>query len=79
LNRPTNISVLNVIEGKVSQIRDTGEPQVDVLVDIGVPLISRITRKSMHDLGLAPGRKVFAMIKAVAIDRNSIGHGGPVL
>jgi molybdopterin-binding protein len=44
-----------------------------------VPLISRITRKSMHDLGLAPGRKVFAMIKAVAIDRNSIGHGGPVL
>ena len=76
LNKPTNISVLNVIEGKVAQISDRGEPQVDVLVDIGVPLIARITRKSMHDLRLEPGCTVFAMIKAVAIDRHSVGHGG---
>lgn len=73
LTRPTDLSVLNVIEGRVTEI-ETGEgPQVDVLLDVGQPLIARITRKSVHDLGLAPGSRVFALIKAVAIDRHSLG------
>ncbi len=76
LTRPTGISVLNVFPGTIRQI-DTGEgPQVDVLVDVGVPLIARITRKSVHDLGLEVGRAVYTLIKAVALDRTSVGGRG---
>ena len=40
----------------------------------GTPLIARITRKSVAALGLAPGKPVFALIKAVAVDRPSVGY-----
>lgn len=75
LSRPAHISVLNVLEGTVARIDDSAGAQVDVVLDIGVPLVARITRKSVMDLGLEPGRPVFAMIKAVAVDRQSIGYG----
>ena len=71
---PTGISILNMFQGTVREI-DPGEgPQVDVLVDVGVPLIARITRRSVHELGLAPGVQVCALIKAVAVDRHSLGR-----
>lgn len=73
LNRPEGTSVLNVFPGKVVEIEDRGGPQADVLIDIGRPLIARITRKSVHELGLIPGRRVFAMVKAIAVDRHSFG------
>ena len=41
---------------------------VDVLLDIGAPLIASITRKSLVNLGLKPGQRVFAHIKAVALN-----------
>ena len=71
--RPTDISVLNIFEGTVSEIAaDPEDPtgsQLDVKLDIGVPLWARITRRSAHDLGVAPGRRVHALVKSVAIDR----------
>ena len=78
LDRPRDISILNVLEGTVSAIEagDGKAPQVDVLLDVGVPLIARITRRSARDLGLAPGRRVFALIKTVAIDRQTLGWHG---
>ena len=73
LTPPVDISVLNILSGTVRQI-DTGEgAQSDVLIDVGVPLIARVTRKSVHDLGLKPGKTVYALIKAVALDRTSLG------
>ena len=67
---PENVSVLNVFEGTVSNVSTTHGPQVDVSVDVGGAMIwSQITRKSLDDLALQPGSKVFAMVKAVAIDR----------
>ncbi len=33
-----------------------------------------MTRRSLEDLGLAPGTAVYALIKAVAIDRYSLGR-----
>ena len=77
LDRPANISVLNILEARVTQIEDTPGPQVDVLLDVGAPLIARITRRSVVELGLAPGKAVHALIKAVAIDRHSLGGRGP--
>ncbi len=74
LERPRMTSVLNVFSGTVSEIETGGpESQADVLIDIGVPIIARITRRSIADLGLKPGQKVFAMVKAAAIDRNNLG------
>ena len=74
LHRPQGISILNVFAGRVAEIDDgDGGAQVNVKIDIGVPLLARITRRSLRDLGLAPGKPVHAMVKAVAINRRSAG------
>lgn len=69
--QPDNISVLNVFEGTVSRLEDISAAQADVLLDLagGITLWARITHRSARELGLSPGRKVFALIKAVAIER----------
>jgi len=75
LSEPTGTSVLNAFEGTVVDSAPAGnDAQVDVMVDVGAPLTARITRKSFEKLGLSPGRKVFAMIKGVAVDRRSIAQ-----
>ncbi len=73
LERPTDISILNVFSGEVREIGPVTEALVDVLVDAGAPIWARITARSVAQLGLAPGRKVHALVKAVAIDRHSVG------
>ena len=66
---------VNVIPGIVAALGDAAGSSIDVQLDVaGTPLLARITRKSAADLGLAPGRPVFALIKAVAIDRQSVGY-----
>jgi molybdate transport system ATP-binding protein len=75
LGRPELTSVLNIFEGTVVEIAETDSPQVNVRLDIGSPLIARITKKSMHDLNIQPGVKLHALVKAVAIDRRSLKGG----
>jgi len=72
LTPPRDISVLNVFAGEVVEVGEDDGPQVDVLIDIGSPLWARITKRSQRELGIAPGRKVHAMIKAMAVDRNGL-------
>ncbi len=70
LERPVNVSVLNVFEGRIAEIAAADGAQADVLVELGkARLWSRITAKSVRELGLEPGRTVYAMVKAVALDR----------
>ncbi len=76
LTPPADISVLNIFPGRIEEIGADGGPQADLLVDIGVPLIARVTRKSLHELDLKPGKKVYALVKAVAVDRPSLGQRG---
>ncbi len=73
LNEPEGTSVLNVFKGTVTEVREEDGPQLDLLIDIGSSLIARVTRKSYQELGLKAGSEVYAMIKAVAIDRRSVG------
>ena len=73
LDKPKDTSVLNVFKGELIEIRHEDGPQLDLLINIGTPLIARITRKSLNDLNLDIGSKVYAMIKAVAIDRKTLG------
>ena len=76
LSRPMDSSILNIVEGAVLEIGDDDGPQTDVLVDVGTPLIARLTRKSVAAMRLQPGTKVYALIKAAAIDRHALGLGG---
>ncbi len=72
---PQDISVLNVFPGVVRDIGTEPGAQVDVLLDVGgTPLWARITARSRHDLGLGPGAQVYALVKAVAIDRHALGR-----
>lgn len=76
LGRPRNSSVLNILAGVVREVPDDEGPQIDILLDVGQPLIARITRRSAARLGLVPGRKVHALVKSIAIDRHSLGGIG---
>jgi molybdate transport system ATP-binding protein len=72
--RPEGISMLNVLPGTLKALGESGGASVDVQIDVaGTILLARVTRKSVAALGLAPGRPVYALIKAVAIDRHSVG------
>ncbi|MCS6305771.1 MAG: molybdenum ABC transporter ATP-binding protein [Nitrospira sp.] len=61
-------SVLNVLEATIIEIREMDQASVDVRLDMGAPLVASITRKSLITLGLKPGQRVFAHIKAVALN-----------
>jgi molybdate transport system ATP-binding protein len=74
LARPSGITIQNVLEGNVVSIGHEFGAIVDVAVRIGdTGLTARITRKAVSDLALVPGSRVFAMVKAVSIDRRSVG------
>jgi molybdate transport system ATP-binding protein len=69
LSRPHGISVQNIFPATVDEIAEMGEFFVDVRLDIGCPLFSRITPAAKADLALTPGQQVFALVKSVAISR----------
>ncbi len=74
LEQPVKVSVLNVFEGRIAEIAATDGAQADVLVELGkTRLWSRVTAKSVRELGLERGRTVYAMVKAVALDRPGPG------
>lgn len=74
LDPPGRTSILNVLPGTVVEIGPGEGPQAHVLLDVGAPLWARIMRRSVDDLELAPGRRVYALVKAVAVDRRSLGR-----
>lgn len=50
-------------------------PQVDVRLDLnGAALWARVTRRAIAELGLVPGKRVYALVKTSAIDRFSLGR-----
>jgi molybdate transport system ATP-binding protein len=74
LDRPARISVQNVLRGRVSEISSENGPLVDVLIRVGeANLVARITRRSADELNLQEGQDVYAMVKAVSLDRHSVG------
>lgn len=65
-------SVLNILEATIVEIREINHTSVDILLDIGAPLVASITRKSLMSLGLKPGQRVFAHVKAVALNEELV-------
>jgi molybdate transport system ATP-binding protein len=68
---PQGLSALNVLPARIAEIGDAdGGPVIDIRLSLtGSHILARVTRRSIGELGLAPGREVYAVIKSVAIDR----------
>jgi len=75
LTPPPDASFLNVLQATVKALGATRGASVDVHLDMaGAALTARVTRKSAHALALIPGRRVYALVKSVALDRHSVGY-----
>jgi molybdopterin-binding protein len=59
------LSARNVIAGKVKNVT-SGAVDFEVVIEVapGIDVVSVITKRSAEALGLKPGVKVFAIIKA---------------
>jgi molybdate transport system ATP-binding protein len=74
LERPRNVSIQNIFAATVVSLDGEFGAIVDVQLRVGPTCVSaRVTRKAAAELGLEPGTQVFAMVKAVSIDRRSVG------
>ncbi|MFQ5642440.1 MAG: molybdenum ABC transporter ATP-binding protein [Thiogranum sp.] len=68
LERQSGTSILNIFPATVDALTPVGSAQVTVrLLAGGVPLLSRVTRKSAALLELERGKTVFAQAKSVAL------------
>jgi molybdate transport system ATP-binding protein len=75
LTPPERTSFLNIFPGVVKDIGREPGPQVDILLDLGgAALWARVTARSCHALNLTPGARVYALVKAVAIDRHALSR-----
>lgn len=69
LEEPRAISANNVLPAEVVALAGVGDTHCDVRLACGpTRLAARITRASAGRLGLAPGQKVFAIVKSVTVD-----------
>lgn len=68
LERQSGTSILNVFPATVDELFEAGDARVIVRLDIGgTPILAQITRKSATALAIAPGQRLFAQIKSVAL------------
>ena len=70
------ISARNVFKGTVTEIKD-GVVNTEVVIELpgGIQIVSIITRHSAEALELAPGKEVYAVIKASDV---MIGEPHPI-
>ncbi|WP_022706987.1 molybdenum ABC transporter ATP-binding protein [Paracoccus zeaxanthinifaciens] len=72
-DRPTGLSALNIMPGRIAGMRDAPDGSVMVRLDLGQDaLIARITRRSAHAMGLAVGQDCHAILKSVAVHGSDI-------
>ncbi|MFQ3622072.1 MAG: molybdenum ABC transporter ATP-binding protein [Acetobacteraceae bacterium] len=67
---PEGLSVHNALAGTVGSVDAHGTGMADVLVSVGAArLRAQVTEDAVARLGLAPGRRVIALVKSVAVTR----------
>ena len=71
LGRPTGISIRNMLSGQITEVvAEADTAFAETVVDIGGSRIrARITRMAVDELGLVPGKEVYALVKSVSFDR----------
>lgn len=84
LQKPKGISQINILSGKIQDIGasrgrddDITPHEINLCVDIGIPLWVRITKLSLDQMKLSVGKEVYALIKSTSIDRQSLGKKAP--
>ncbi len=71
---PEGLSALNVLRGVVAELGPRDGPILDLRLDCGgEAILARLTRRSVETLGLAEGTPVYAVIKTVGFDRQTLG------
>lgn len=75
LARPEGISALNVLPVTLRELRRGDGPGALVRLDCGgEAILARITRRSATAMALAPGQQVYAVLKAVSVAQENVGH-----
>jgi molybdate transport system ATP-binding protein len=70
LERPQHISIQNILRGTITALDMQHAGAVTVTMTIGTAVLrSRITQRAARQLGLQPGLAVYALVKAVSLDR----------
>jgi len=67
LQPPMQTSYQNIFSGTIESISQGPWPFVDLLIDIGCPLLARVTLSAKAELDLHKGQKVYALVKSVNI------------
>ena len=71
---PEGLSALNVLRGTVAEIGPRDGPILDLRLDCGgQAIMARLTRRSVERLDLVEGMAIFAVIKTVGFDRETVG------
>ena len=69
LDKPTRSSVLNILRGTLKECISQTDHHAMIAIDVaGQTLLARISKKSWHQLELAPNMSVFVQVKAVSIN-----------
>ncbi|HVX83038.1 MAG TPA: molybdenum ABC transporter ATP-binding protein [Devosiaceae bacterium] len=72
VERPSQTTILNILRAEIAAVAPIGEAEVLVTLTLGGErLMARVTRRSAHELALAPGREVFAQVKSVSLAAGS--------
>ncbi|MBV8794628.1 MAG: molybdenum ABC transporter ATP-binding protein [Hyphomicrobiales bacterium] len=71
-DKPSPSSILNVLPARILSMKPVDSNETIVVVALGADgtgarMLSRLTRKSWEELGLAEGLSVYAQVKAVAL------------
>lgn len=71
LEAPRQISIQNILRGRITEV-DASQGDVNVTMAVGAATLrARVTRRALRQLGLAPGLVVYALIKAVSLERRA--------
>lgn len=74
---PQGLSALNILPGVVVSVTEREGAVLVRLSTAAGPILSRVTRRSVAQLGIAPGQALTAVVKSVAHDAAGIGRARP--
>jgi len=63
----TATSALNMLDAQVVEIKEADQATVDILLDVGCPLVASVTKKSLSNMDIRPGQRLCAHIKTLAL------------
>jgi molybdate transport system ATP-binding protein len=69
VGEPGRLSVRNRLAARIVDVGEGGPQDIGIRLDVGgEPMLARVTRDAVQDLGLVAGLEVTVLVKAVALD-----------